>query len=127
MNENELKQMKKEVEADFKSATAAIDLLIGYCGKIRETKAKIAPLVEASRPRKPLSQTVEEIIRRCGGDFDIPDIYFKYEKETGKKGNENVRRSISQVINKLRHREPAEIIEVKKGEGSRSGVYRVEK
>ena len=116
----ELEKLKKEIETDL----AAVNQLIARCEKQREAKPIIAALIEASSPKKPTSQIVEDLIKRQRGDFDIPDICFQYTKETGRPANEHVRLAISQVINKLKHRNLPEIDEVEKGRGSRSGKYK---
>lgn len=72
-------------------------------------------------------QRVEAIIRNYVGDFEKSDIAREYTKETQRVAGQGVRDEIHNVINKLLHRNPPEIIVVKLGQGSRSGVYRFRK
>jgi len=123
-----LEKLKDEIEHNYNADIAAVNQLLGIYSKERETTTKtLAGFVEASRPVRRVSQIVEEMIKRQAGNFSIPTICFQYRQETGKGASENVRALISQAINKLKHRNPPEIIEVEKGMGSRSGVYRLAK
>jgi hypothetical protein len=120
-----LKKLKSEIENNYIADIAAINQLLARdCETRQEISKTLEKFVEASRPHKRPSQIVEEIIQNESGDFNISSICFKYSQETGRKANVNIRSLISQAINKLKHRNPPEIIEVEKGRGSRSGTYR---
>jgi hypothetical protein len=74
---------------------------------------------------KKTSEIVEEIIRNYVGDFEKGDIFLELKRQTRREATAPVLRIIGEVINKLRQRNPPEIIEVEKGKGRRSGSYRM--
>jgi hypothetical protein len=125
MNKSDLEKLKKEIENNYKADLAAVNQLLGIYGeKRRETTDMLASSVEALRPKKSTSEIVEEIIKGSTNEFDIGTIYLKLRQAKGKQPSMYAPRIISQVINKLRQRNPPEIVVVKEGKGRRSGIYR---
>lgn len=124
MNVNDLEELKIELEKNHKANMTVIERLLG---KMREATTRPVALVQAPQLKEKLSQIVERIITSFIGDFEIADISRKYTEMTGRQSSANVRKVISNVINKLRHRKPPEIDVVVGGEGSRSGIYKMRK
>ena len=123
MNINELEKLKTEMEKNHKANIAAIDHVLL---KLHEEAKKPATVVHIPWSGERMSKIVERIIANFVGNFEIYDISCKYEEETGGRvAGPNVRREISNVINKLKHRKPPEIIVVQPGKGSRSGIYAI--
>ncbi|MEK7706843.1 MAG: hypothetical protein AAB380_02465 [Verrucomicrobiota bacterium] len=116
--------MKAKLEKNHK---ANIDAIEQHLTTMRKTATAPALSLQSLRSKKPSSEVVEEIITSADYEFRIPDICLRFKAQTGKEPSDNVRRMISGAINKLRQRNPPEIIEVEKGKGSRSGKYRYTK
>jgi hypothetical protein len=116
MERAELFKLKAEIEADL----AAVNRLLSKT----EREKQVAAAIEAHLPRKSGYQVAEDIIKNFKGEFSVPTIYFEIRRQTGKVRGAHTSAIISQVINKLRHRNPPEIEIVVDGKGSRSGVYR---
>jgi hypothetical protein len=126
MNKADLEKLKAEIEDNHKADMAAIHQLLSIYGEKRqETTRILASSVEAHRPKQRMSQRVEEIIKSYGDNFSISDICLKFAEKEGRKASWPVRLAISQVINKLRHRNPPQIDVVQGGKGSRSGIYKI--
>jgi hypothetical protein len=126
MKREDLERLKAEIERNYKADIAAVDQLLTKFNQTRQDlDRKLIESVEASRPRKRPSEIVEAILIRSGGEkFDVSSILWKFREQTGKPDTRARARIVSQVINKLRQRNPPEIEAVEQGRGSRSGVYR---
>lgn len=111
----ELRKLKKEIKLDL----AAVERLLSRS----ERKKRVVELVSSTRPRKSTSQLTEEIIKGFGADFTVSSIVHSLER-SGKRWNPALQPLVSGVINKLRQRNPPEVVVVVAGRGSRSGVYR---
>jgi len=122
---SELQKLKAEIEDNYKADLAAVNqLLTIYSEKRQEASKKLGRFIDASRPKKRASEIIEELIKNQTGEFSTNTIYFKLRDSLMKNPTRDHARQISQVINKLRQRNPREIEEVKKGAGSRSGTYK---
>jgi len=123
---NDLEVLKRELETNHDRNMAAIDHLLA---RIREPAALVLSVQALKLKHPDKVKMAEEIIRSMTGDFDNFDIRVKLqdaiEKETGEKPYRAVNLIVSQVINKLRHRNPPEIDVVSPGRGSCSGTYKV--
>lgn len=127
MKINELEILKLEMMRNHAANIKAIDRLLG---KMRESTTT-SPLQLVLFKPAVKAEMVEQIIKNTPEEFCIFDIRLKLEKEIEKRGgylnpsgvtaNRNI---VSQVINKLRHRDPPEIEVVEAGRGSRSGIYK---
>jgi hypothetical protein len=123
MNINDLEKLKTELENSHKANMAAVEQLLG---KMRETLTKPASsIIQAPRREERMSEIVERAITNFAGNFNVASISRKYAEITARQASRSVRREISSCINKLKHRNPPEIIEVEKGKGSRSGIYKM--
>jgi hypothetical protein len=126
MNKSDLEQLKKTIQNNYEADMAAINQLLRIYGEDRQKTAnRLAASVEALRPKKSTSQIAEEIIKSSTDEFEIGTIYLKLRQAKGKEPSIHAPRIISQVINKLRQRNPPEIEVVKEGKGSRSGTYKL--
>lgn len=124
----ELEKLKVEIETNYAADIAAIKQLLARYGPEREkTQNKLAAFIEANTPRKSTYQIAEELIKGSTELFNVASIYLKIRQIKGKNLSFEASRIISQVINKLKHRNPPEILEVEKGRGSRSGKYKYTK
>lgn len=125
---NELEKLKDRIEKNYQADMAAINqLLSAYSQERTQVSKELTAYVEASRPKKDVALIIEEEIKKLDGDFTTDDVYFKLSAAIGKTPSISQARRISQVINKLRQRDPAEITVVTAGVGRRSGTYRVAK
>jgi hypothetical protein len=119
----ELEKLKQEIEANYKSDIAAVNQLLQRLPAKQAVEKRIASMVAVNVPRVSTSQIVEELIKGATAEFDISTVQLWLFQRTGRR-SDLTRRIISQVINKLRQRNPPEIVEVVKGAGSRSGKYK---
>jgi hypothetical protein len=125
MNKDTLLSLKEEIVKNYAADIAAINQLIDRQSPERlETQSKLATAIEAASPKKSTYQIAEELIKISTEPFNVASIYLKLREIKGKYTSHESSRIISQVINKLKHRNPPEILEVAKGTGSRSGTYK---
>jgi glutamyl-tRNA reductase len=122
MNLSDIEKLKATLENNHKANMAAIER---FRAKMQEAATRSMLLARAPQLKEKMSKIVDRIITSWVGNFEIADISRKYTETTGRQSSANIRREISNCINKLKHRNPPEIIEVKKGEGSRSGIYKM--
>jgi anthranilate/para-aminobenzoate synthase component II len=123
MNLSELQELKTKIQANHDAVVMAIDQ---FMAKERHYIKKPTVVIPPAPRKETMSKSVEKIIKSFSGDFEIYDIFCKYEETIGSASGSGtaVRREIGNVINKLRQRKPAEIEVVRSGKGNRSGCYR---
>jgi hypothetical protein len=122
MDNEMLDKLESEIERNRNRGIAAINELRAYNKSLSETDSKLLPA--ASQRRKPTSEIAEEIIKESKGDFEIATICKEMASRTRREPSYHTPRIVSQVINKLRQRNPPEVLTVVDGKGSRSGVYK---
>jgi len=118
MHISDLENLKAEMEKNHKASIDAIERVLARGS---------AAVVQVPRLEERMSVIIERIITKHVGNFAICDVARKYQELTGKRASVNVRKEISNCINKLKHRNPPEIDEVQAGRGSRSGIYKLRK
>jgi len=124
MHISDLENLKAEMEKNHKASIDAIERVLE---KMRDAARGSAAVVQVPRLEERMSVIIERIITKHVGNFAICDVARKYQELTGKRASVNVRKEISNCINKLKHRNPPEIDEVQAGRGSRSGIYKLRK
>jgi hypothetical protein len=122
MDIKDLEKLKTKIEENHQSSIATIDRVLE---KMREAASRPVAVSQAPRLEERMSRIVERIITNYVGNFEVFDVARKYNEMTGKTASDHVRKEISNCINKLRHRNPAEIDVVEAGKGSRSGIYKM--
>ncbi|HVU06934.1 MAG TPA: hypothetical protein VHG89_00155 [Verrucomicrobiae bacterium] len=125
MKREDLEKLKAYIQSGYEADIAAVNQLLSRFDENRQARVEqLAAWTAMNRPRRTVSDIVEDLIRKTQKNFRIYDILRKLQTETGKEPTPIRGRIVGQVINKLRQRNPPEIEEIEKGRGSRSGVYR---
>ena len=125
MKKEDLEKLKVQIQNDYKADMVAINQLLSRHDENRLARVnQLSTLTVVNHAGRKISDTVEDLIKNSHENFTIYDILLKLQAQTGKTPTQNRGRIVSQVINKLRQRNPPEIEEIEKGRGSRSGVYR---
>lgn len=122
MDINDIEKLKEELDKNNKANIAAVERVLE---RMREATNRPAAVIQTPRLGEKMPIIIERIIKNHGGNFAICDVAHKYKETTGKWASDTVRKEISNCINKLKHRNPAEIDVVQAGRGSRSGVYKM--
>jgi hypothetical protein len=125
MKKEDLERLKAQIQNDYEADMAAIKQLLSRHDENRRARVdQLISLTASNHVGKNISDIVEDLIKNSHEKFTIYDILLKLQAQTGKAPTQNRGRIVSQVINKLRQRNPPEIEEIEKGRGSRSGIYR---
>ncbi len=124
MKKEDLEKLKAQIQNDYEADMAAIKQLLSRHDDNRGARGdQLIALTAVNRVGGKIYDIVEDLVKHSHEKFTIYDILLKLQAQTGKAPTQDRGRIVSQVINKLRHRNPPEIEEIEKGRGSRSGIY----